>query len=113
LTGAISQDTTFEGNDIRNSSPRFEAEARQANLALIELLGEIADVKHATRAQIALAWLLAQKPWIAKVHRLEENVGSAEVELTDDDLDRIETALAKVQIQGERYTAAAQKTINR
>ena len=82
-------------------------------------MGDIADVKHATRAQIALAWLLAQKPWIApipgttKVHRLEENVGSAEVELTDDDLDRIETALAKVQIQGERYSAAAQKTINR
>jgi len=119
LTGAISQDTTFEGNDVRNSIPRFEAEARQANLALIELLGDIADAKHATRAQIALAWLLAQKPWIApipgttKVHRLEENVGSAEVELTDDDLDRIETAVAKVQIQGERYSAAAQKTINR
>lgn len=119
LTGAISQDTNFEGNDIRNNLPRFEAEARQANLALIELLGDIADAKHATRAQIALAWLLAQKPWIApipgttKIHRLEENVGAADVNLTEDDLQRIETAVDEVQIQGERYTAAGQKTINR
>jgi aryl-alcohol dehydrogenase-like predicted oxidoreductase len=119
LTGAISQDTNFEGNDIRNNLPRFEAEARQANLALIELLGDIADAKHATRAQIALAWLLAQKPWIApipgttKIHRLEENVGAADVNLTEDDLQRIESAVDEVQIQGERYTAAGQKTINR
>jgi aryl-alcohol dehydrogenase-like predicted oxidoreductase len=119
LTGAISEDTTFQGNDVRNSLPRFEAEARQANLALIELLGEIADAKDASRAQIALAWLLAQKPWIApipgttKVHRLEENVGADRVELTPDDLQRVEAAVAKVQIQGARYTAQQQKTFNR
>ena len=116
LTGAINEDTTFEDNDVRNSLPRFAAEARQANLALIELLGEIADAKEATRAQIALAWLLAQKPWIApipgttKVHRLEENVGADRVELTPDDLQGIEAAVAKVQIQGARYTAQQQKT---
>ena len=114
LTGAINEDTTFEDNDVRNSLPRFAAEARQANLALIELLGEIADAKEATRAQIALAWLLAQ--WIApipgttKVHRLEENVGADRVELTPDDLQGIEAAVAKVQIQGARYTAQQQKT---
>jgi aryl-alcohol dehydrogenase-like predicted oxidoreductase len=119
LTGAISEDTTFQGNDVRNSLPRFEAEARQANLALIELLGEIADAKDASRAQIALAWLLAQKPWIApipgttKVHRLEENVGADRVELTPDDLQRVEAAVAKVQIQGARYTAQQQKTFKR
>ncbi|GIJ03968.1 aldo/keto reductase [Spirilliplanes yamanashiensis] len=119
LTGAISQDTTFEGNDIRNSLPRFEADARQANLELIALLGEIADAKHATRAQTAIAWLLAQKPWITpipgttKLHRLEENIGADAVELTADDLSRIEAAVTKVQIQGERYTAQQAKTINR
>jgi aryl-alcohol dehydrogenase-like predicted oxidoreductase len=119
LTGAINEDTTFEANDIRNTLPRFAAEARQANLALIEPLGEIADAKHATRAQIALAWLLAQKPWIApipgttKVHRLEENVGADQVELTPDDLQRIEAAVAKTQIQGARYTAQQLEAINR
>ncbi|MDT5369883.1 MAG: hypothetical protein QOC62_4314, partial [Mycobacterium sp.] len=111
--------TTFEDNDIRNTLPRFEAEARKANLALIEPLGEIADAKHATRAQIALAWLLAQKPWIApipgttKVHRLDENVGADRVELTPDDLQRIEAAVAKIQIQGARYTAQQLEAINR
>jgi aryl-alcohol dehydrogenase-like predicted oxidoreductase len=86
---------------------------------LVELLGNIADSKHATRAQIALAWLLAQKPWIAsipgttKLHRLEENVGSASVVLTPEDLQPIEDAVSKVQIQGARYTAQQQKTINR
>ncbi|MCW2655643.1 MAG: putative aldo/keto reductase [Mycobacterium sp.] len=125
LTGAINEDTTFEGNDIRNTLPRFAAEARQANLALIEPLGEIADAKHATRAQIALAWLLAQKPWIApipgttKVHRLDENVGADRVELTPDDLQRIDAAVAKIQIQiqiqiqGARYTAQQLEAINR
>ncbi|MFI7392057.1 aldo/keto reductase [Streptomyces tendae] len=119
LTGAISQDTKFADNDVRNVLPRFEDGARQANLALIELLGEIADAKEATRAQIAIAWLLAQKPWIApipgttKLHRLEENIGADAVELTADDLKRIEAALAQIQVQGERYTAAQQKTINR
>src|SRR5690348_5074683 len=119
LTGAISQDTTFADNDIRNILPRFEEEARQANLALIALLGEIAETKQATRAQTAIAWLLAQKPWIVpipgttKMHRLEENIGADTVELTPQDLRRIEDAVTQVQIQGERYTAAQQQTINR
>jgi aryl-alcohol dehydrogenase-like predicted oxidoreductase len=119
LTGAINDDTKFEDNDIRNTLPRFEAEARQANLALIEPLGEIADAKHTTRAQIALAWLLAQKPWIApipgttKVHRLEENVDADRVELTPDDLQRIEAAVAKIQIRGARYSAQQLEAINR
>jgi aryl-alcohol dehydrogenase-like predicted oxidoreductase len=119
LTGAITEDTTFEANDWRNTLPRFEAKARKANLALIEALGAIADAKHATRAQIALAWLLAQKPWIApipgttKVHRLDENGGADRVELTPDDLQQIEAAVAKIQIQGARYTAQQLKAINR
>ncbi|MGV9554339.1 aldo/keto reductase [Streptomyces sp. NPDC003522] len=119
LTGEIGQDTKFEANDVRNVLPRFEEEAREANLALIALLGEIADAKQATRAQTAIAWLLAQKPWIApipgttKLHRLEENIGADAVELTSEDLERIEEAVAQVQIKGERYTAAQQKTINR
>jgi aryl-alcohol dehydrogenase-like predicted oxidoreductase len=119
LTGAIKEDTKFEGNDIRNALPRFEGEARQANLALVELLGEIADNGRTTRAQIALAWLLAQKPWIVpipgttKLHRLEENVGAASVELTAEDLQRIEAAVNQVQVRGERYTAEMQKTVNR
>jgi aryl-alcohol dehydrogenase-like predicted oxidoreductase len=119
LTGAINEDTTFEGNDWRNRLPRFAAEARKANLALIEPLGEIADAKHATRAQIALAWLLAQKPWIApipgttKVHRLDENVGADRIELTREDLQQIEAAVAEIQIQGARYTAQQLEAINR
>jgi aryl-alcohol dehydrogenase-like predicted oxidoreductase len=119
LTGAITEDTTFEANDWRNSLPRFAAEARKANLALAEPLGEIADAKQATRAQIALAWLLAQKPWIApipgttKVPRLDENVGADRVELTLDDLQRIEAAVAEIQIQGARYTAQQLEAINR
>jgi aryl-alcohol dehydrogenase-like predicted oxidoreductase len=119
LTGAIKEDTKFAGNDIRNTLPRFGAEARQANLALVELLGEIADHKQATRAQVAIAWLLAQKPWIVpipgttKLHRLEENVGAARVELTAEDLERIETAVTQVKIQGERYSPQMQKTVNR
>ena len=119
LTGAINEETTFEANDWRNTLPRFEAKARKTNLALIEPLGEIADAKHATRAQIALAWLLAQKPWIApipgttKVHRLDENVGADRVELTPDDQQRIEAAVAKIQIQGARYTAQQLEAINR
>jgi aryl-alcohol dehydrogenase-like predicted oxidoreductase len=119
LTGAIKEDTTFEANDWRGALPRFAAEARKANLALVARLGEIADAKHATRAQIALAWLLAQKPWIApipgttKVHRLDENLGADQIELTPDDLQRIETAVAEIQIQGARYTAEQQEAINR
>lgn len=119
LTGAISEDTKFEGNDIRNVLPRFEAAARQANQALVELLGEIADSAHATRAQIAIAWLLAQRSWIApipgttKLHRLQENIGAASVVLTPEELQRIEAAVAKVQVQGARYTPQMQKTIDR
>jgi aryl-alcohol dehydrogenase-like predicted oxidoreductase len=121
LTGAINKDTTFEGNDIRNTLPRFAAEARKANLALIERLGEIADAKHATCAQIALAWLLAQKAWIApipgttKVHRLDENLGADRIELTREDLQQIEAAVAEIQIQiqGARYTAQQEEAINR
>jgi aryl-alcohol dehydrogenase-like predicted oxidoreductase len=119
LTGAIKEDTTFEDNDSRGALPRFAAEARKANLALVARLGEIADAKHATRAQIALAWLLAQKPWIApipgttNVHRLDENLGADRIELTPEDLQRIEAAVAEIQIQGARYTAEQQEAINR
>ena len=119
LTGAINEDTTFEANDWRNTLPRFAAEARKANLALIARLGQIADAKHATRAQIALAWLLAQKPWIApipgttKVHRLDENLGADRIELTREDLQQIEAAIAEIQIQGARYTAQQEEAINR
>src|ERR1700720_4742642 len=119
LTGAINEDTTFEANDWRNSLPRFAPEARKTNLALVERLGEIADANHATRAQIALGWLLAQKSWIApipgttKVHRLEENLGADRIELTPEDLQRIEAAVAEIQIQGARYTAEQQEAINR
>ncbi|MFK0174198.1 aldo/keto reductase [Streptomyces sp. NPDC090306] len=119
LTGTIKEDTKFAENDIRNVLPRFEDEARQANLALIALLGDIAEAKQATQAQVAIAWLLAQKPWITpipgttKLHRLEENVGADNVELTAQDLQRIETALSEVQIKGDRYTAQQQSTVNR
>jgi aryl-alcohol dehydrogenase-like predicted oxidoreductase len=119
LTGEIKEGTTFESNDIRNVLPRFQAQARKSNLALITLLGEIADAKNATRAQIAIAWLLAQRPWIApipgttKLHRLEENIGADAIELTSDDLSRIEAAVNEVQILGERYTAQQQQSINR
>ena len=119
LTGAINEDTTFEADDSRSALPRFAAEARKANLALIERLGAIADAKHATRAQIALAWLLAQKPWIApipgttNVHRLDENLGADRIELTPDDLQRIDAAVAKIEIRGARYTAQQLEAINR
>ncbi|MEE1801203.1 aldo/keto reductase [Streptomyces sp. JV176] len=119
LTGAINQDTKFAENDVRNVLPRFEDEARQANLALIALLGEIADAKGVTRAQIAIAWLLARKPWIApipgttKLHRLEENIGADNVELAAENLQRVEAAVSEAQIKGERYTAQQQKSINR
>jgi aryl-alcohol dehydrogenase-like predicted oxidoreductase len=119
LTGAITADSTFGSGDIRSSLPRFEAEARQANLSLIALLQQLADRKQATPAQIALAWLLAQKPWIApipgttKLHRLQENVGAAEVVLTPDDLVQVEQAISQIAIQGERYNAQMQQAINR
>jgi aryl-alcohol dehydrogenase-like predicted oxidoreductase len=119
LIGAITADSTFASGDIRSSLPRFEAEARQANLALIALLKQLADRKQATPAQIALAWLLAQKPWIApipgttKLHRLQENVGATEVILSPDDLRQLERAISQIAIQGERYNAQMQQAINR
>jgi aryl-alcohol dehydrogenase-like predicted oxidoreductase len=109
LTGTINQDTAFDSGDIRTTIPRFTPEARSANQALIELLGRIAARKHATPAQIALAWLLAQKPWIVpipgtrRLERLEENIGAVEVELTADDLSEIEDAASKIEVQGARY----------
>jgi aryl-alcohol dehydrogenase-like predicted oxidoreductase len=119
LTGKIDENTEFNKNDFRNTVPRFSEENRKANQALVDLLGTIAATKQVTPAQIALAWLLAQKPWIApipgtsKLHRLEENIGGADVQLTVDDLHRIEDALARVEIQGARYSAQAQQAINR
>ncbi len=109
LTGAITESTTFDSTDFRNIVPRFTPEARRANQALVDLLGEIAARKQATAAQIAIAWLLAQKPWIVpipgttKLHRLEENIGAAAVELTPDDLREIESAVSTVPVQGDRY----------
>jgi len=109
LTGKIDEKTTFEKNDFRNIVPRFTPEARKANQALVDLLGRIAARKKATPAQIALAWLLAQKPWIVpipgttKLTRLEENNGAVAVELTPDDLREIESAASKIQVQGARY----------
>jgi aryl-alcohol dehydrogenase-like predicted oxidoreductase len=109
LTGAISENTTFDSTDFRNIVPRFTPRARKANQTLVDLLGEIAARKQATPAQIAIAWLLAQKPWIVpipgttKLHRLEENIGAAAVELTPDDLREIESAVSKVAVQGARY----------
>lgn len=119
LTGAIDASTTFAENDFRNVVPRFSQENRKANAGLVELLGRIATDKGATRAQIALAWLLARKPWIVpipgttKLHRLDENVGAAAVELTTDDLAAIETALQQVRIVGERYPAQFQQRVDR
>jgi aryl-alcohol dehydrogenase-like predicted oxidoreductase len=109
LTGKISENTTFDSSDLRNTLPRFTPEARKANQALVDLLGEIAKRKKATSAQIALAWLLAQKPWIVpipgttKLHRLEENIGAASIELTPDDLREIDSAASKITVQGARY----------
>jgi aryl-alcohol dehydrogenase-like predicted oxidoreductase len=119
LTGAIDENTEFDSTDFRNSVPRFSAENRKANQSLVEVLGRIADQKRVTRAQIALAWLLAQKPWIVpipgttKPHRLEENVGAADVELTADDLRDIEAAVSGVEVQGERYSPQMQQRVDR
>src|SRR5439155_1055814 len=105
----INENTTFDSSDFRNILPRFTPEARKTNQALVDLLGEIAKRKKATPAQIALAWLLAQKPWIVpipgttKLHRLEENIGAAAIELTADDLREIESAASKITVQGARY----------
>ncbi|CAB3960303.1 MULTISPECIES: aldo/keto reductase [Burkholderia] len=119
LTGAIDANTTFAENDFRNVVPRFSEDNRKANAGLVDLLGRIATDKGATRAQIALAWLLARQPWIVpipgttKLHRLDENVGAAEVVLTADDLAAIETALQQIRIVGERYPAHFQQRIDR
>jgi aryl-alcohol dehydrogenase-like predicted oxidoreductase len=119
LTGAISENTTFDGSDFRNIVPRFTPEARKANQALVDLLGKIAATKQAAPAQIALAWLLAQKPWIVpipgttKLHRLQENLGAADLELTHDDLTAIETAVSRVTVQGDRYPAHLQQRVGR
>ena len=119
LTGAISANTTFDSTDFRNVVPRFAPEARKANQALVDLLGEIAAMKKVTPAQIALAWLLAQKPWIVpipgttKLNRLEENIGAAAVELTSGDLGDIAAVLARVTVQGDRYPAHLQARVGR
>jgi len=119
LTGAINEKTTFDSNDFRNIVPRFTPEARKANQALVGLLGEIAAQKQATPAQIAIAWLLAQKPWIVpipgttKLHRLEENIGGAAIELTPDDLRDIDSAFAKITVQGARYPEHLQQLVGR
>src|SRR5207245_98404 len=109
LTGKIDESTTFDSSDFRNIVPRFTPEARKANQALVDLLRKIAERKRATPAQIALAWLLAQKPWIVpipgttKLHRLEENIAAPAVELSSDDLREIESAASKITLQGARY----------
>jgi aryl-alcohol dehydrogenase-like predicted oxidoreductase len=119
LTGKIDENTSFDSSDFRNTVPRFSPENRKANQALVDLLGSIAQRKNATPAQIALAWLLAQKPWIVpipgttKLHRLEENLGAVAVELTPDDLDEIERAAAQFTVSGDRYSESSQRMIDR
>jgi aryl-alcohol dehydrogenase-like predicted oxidoreductase len=115
LTGKIDENTTFDKSDFRNIVPRFTQEARKANRALVDLLARIAEQKKATPAQIALAWLLARKPWIVpipgttKLHRLDENIGAAAVELTSDDLHEIDSTASKIKIEGARYPEALEK----
>ena len=119
LTGTIDESTTFESSDFRNTVPRFDTEARSANRVFVELLDRVAEQKGATPAQIALAWILAQKRWIVpipgttKPHRLEENVAAVDLELTGDDLQEIETAAAQITAQGQRYAEAQQQMIDR
>jgi aryl-alcohol dehydrogenase-like predicted oxidoreductase len=119
LTGKIDENTTFDKSDFRNTVPRFSPEARQANQAVVDLVADIAQKKNATPAQIALAWVLVQKPWIVpipgttKLERLQENVGGAAVELTPEDLSDIEEAASKIEVQGARYSEAAQKMVDR
>lgn len=119
LTGKIDAASTFSDDDVRSKLPRFADSAREANHNLVTLIGQIAQRKGATPAQVALAWLLAQKPWIApipgttKLHRLEENIGAASLVLTRADLDELGDLLAKVPVQGERYNAEMMKTVNR
>lgn len=119
LTGAINADTTFDTGDFRNTVPRFSMDARKANQAIVDQLANFASQKKATSAQIALAWLLAQKDWIVpipgttKLHRLEENIGATKVELSGEDLAHIDSVFSKIEIQGARYSQAGQKFVNR
>ncbi|HET9284954.1 MAG TPA: aldo/keto reductase [Candidatus Angelobacter sp.] len=119
LTGAIKEDTQFDKSDFRNVVPRFNAENRKANQALVDVIGKFAKQKNATPAQIALAWLLAQKPWMVpipgttKVNRLEENIGAVNVKLSADDLRELENAAAKIPVQGARYPEELQKLVGR
>jgi aryl-alcohol dehydrogenase-like predicted oxidoreductase len=119
LTGAINENTKFAEGDFRNSVPRFEAENRKANQTLVTFVTEIAEAKGATPAQVALAWLLSRKPWIVpipgttKLHRLEENLGGANVSLSDEDLRKIEERMNSITLQGDRYPARMQSLINR
>jgi aryl-alcohol dehydrogenase-like predicted oxidoreductase len=119
LTGKIDEKTTFDSADFRSNLPRFSPEARKANQALIDLLGRIGQRKNATPAQIALAWLLAQKPWIVpipgttKLHRLEENIGAIAVELAAEDLREIDSAASKITVQGARYPEHLEKLTGR
>src|SRR6202043_2992551 len=119
LTGQIDESTTFDSTDFRTTVPRFTPEARKANRALVDLLGRIAQRKYATPAQIALAWLLAQKPWIVpipgttKLHRLRENLAAASIELTAEDLGEVESAASRITVQGARYSESAQRMVDR
>jgi len=119
LTGKIDETTTFDKNDFRNIVPRFTPEARKANQALVDLIGKFAQERNATPAQIALAWLLAQKPWIVpipgttKLHRLTENIGAAEIELSSDDLRELGAAAAKIEVQGARYPEHLERRVGR
>lgn len=119
LTGAIDENTTFASDDFRTGLPRFAAEARKANQSMVALLARIAAGKGATSAQIALAWLLAQQPWIVpipgttKLHRLDENIQAADITLTEAELADIRSALAHIEVQGERYSPAQQKMVDR
>ena len=119
LTGKIDTKTTFDPTDFRNNSPRFSPQAREANQAVVDLLKQIAEKKGGTPAQIALAWLLAQKPWIVpipgttKLHRLEENLGSVDIQLTEEDLRNIDVAVSKIEIQGLRLPEAVLKMSDR
>jgi aryl-alcohol dehydrogenase-like predicted oxidoreductase len=119
LTGKINETTKFDSTDFRSTLPRFTPEARKVNQALVDLLNKVAKEKNATPAQIALAWLLAQKPWIVPIpgttkrNRLEENIGSTSIELTKDDLREIDEAASKIKIEGARYPENLQRTVNR
>ena len=119
LTGKIDENTNFDSTDFRNTVPRFSPEARKANQALVDLIGEFAAQKKATPAQIALAWVLAQRPWIVpipgttKLHRLEENLGAVDVELTADEFREIENITSRVEVKGARYSEGSQKLVNR